>query len=40
MKYFWLGGLIGLPLTCVIDGCVTEYRMYRLRRLKFGQILK
>lgn len=28
-------GLIGLPLTCVIDGCVTEYRMYRLRRLKF-----
>lgn len=28
-------GLIGLPLTCIIDGCVTEYRMYRLRRLKF-----
>ncbi len=28
-------GLIGLPVTCVIDGCLTEYRMYRLRRLKF-----
>lgn len=28
-------GFIGLFMTYVIDVCVTEYRLYRLRRLKF-----